>query len=257
MIRQPRAVAPQRLGRVGRRDDEEVVVGIPVRPHGERPDGDEAQHLWSRLETRRELLGVGLVRRSVHRRALSRRRAAPDQRRQDARACLDLVERDALVGAVREPDVTRPEHDAWRLADVDEQAHVGAVGHAHERRLAAGDLLARRPRARSRARGRTGRARSRTSRRELDRGRMVRGGTRRSAQQRSPARTRGPRTPPRASARAARRSGPLRRRVHDRGTPIPAWTVPTIVGYGSPSAVMSGSVSSPLRKPRPPRAPAP
>ena len=35
--------------------------------------------------------------------------------------------------------------------------------------------------------------------------------------------------------------------VHHRRRPLPAWTVPTIVGYGRPSAVISGSVSSPLR----------
>ena len=66
---------------------------------------------------------------------------APDPRREDPGARLDLVERDVLVGAVGDLDVARPEDDARRVADVDEQSHVRAVRLAEERRPAAGDGL--------------------------------------------------------------------------------------------------------------------
>ena len=44
-----------------------------------------------------------------------------------------------LVGAVGDADVARPEDDARRAADVDEQPHVGAVRLAEHDRAAAGD----------------------------------------------------------------------------------------------------------------------
>ena len=135
------------------------------------------------------------------------------------------------------------------VADVDEHLHVGAVGLAEQRRPPAGHGLDRVRPARPAADGPT-RRRAEPNRPPVISivGRVIAqervggaGGRDRRAQLRLGV--------ARRSGRAGRRSG---RRRSTRSSTVeahsPPPTIPMIVGYGRPSAVMSGSVSASLRR---------